>query len=70
MNSLRIPIQTCLLLLLGFKRSNLMRPCKQEIFTLVRCCSNLMALALKSQLFQIDTQLIKKKYGVEVILLK
>ncbi|KAF1740230.1 hypothetical protein MXB_5624, partial [Myxobolus squamalis] len=64
-NSLRIPIQIYLLLLLGFKRLNLMRLCEQETCTLVRRYFNLMALALKSQLFKMDAQLIKKNYRVE-----
>ncbi|KAF1740165.1 hypothetical protein MXB_3833 [Myxobolus squamalis] len=58
-NSLRIPIQNCLILLLGFKRLNLMRLCEQETFTLVRLCSHLIALGLKSQPFLIATQLMK-----------
>ncbi|KAF1740625.1 hypothetical protein MXB_3051, partial [Myxobolus squamalis] len=64
MNRLRMPIQTFLLLFLGFKRMNLIIRCKQEAFTVVQHRSNLMALALKSQLFQMDIQLIKKIYRV------
>ncbi|KAF0993017.1 hypothetical protein HZS_11, partial [Henneguya salminicola] len=49
----------------GFKRRNLIILCEQETFAVVSRCSNLMAIALKSQLFQMDTQLIKTIYRVE-----
>ncbi|KAF1740568.1 hypothetical protein MXB_2583 [Myxobolus squamalis] len=45
-----MPIRTFLVLLLGLKRKNLIKPCEQETFALVLCCSNLMVLSLKNQL--------------------